>query len=143
MKLDGKKYKLWIEGAVAGTYNPIKGQQDLDIQLTRNTDPATTKDDENYETVFPGLITGSIAFSGQISLPDANGFTLMETAFKAATVKKFQIRKNGDAGVAPGDVVWECEHYVLECSAKFPLSGPSTATGRLGLAGAPTINTLA
>jgi hypothetical protein len=93
----GNDYRLWIESATPGTYNMLKGQQDLSINRSSSPIDTSTKDDFPYGTSAPGLRSLSVPFTIIPDLPDANGYTRMETAALASTAAavKFQIRKGG------------------------------------------------
>ena len=96
----GNDYRLWIESAVAGTYNEIKGQTSLKINRQAGSIDTSTKDDYPYGTQAPGLKTLTIDAEVYPNLPDANGYTRLETLSKGSAPVKFQIRKGGSAGAA-------------------------------------------
>jgi hypothetical protein len=137
-------YRLWIESATPGTYNMIKGQQDLSISRNAAQIDTTTKDDYPYGTSAPGNRQLSINCSCIPDLPDANGYTRLETqallAVPAAT--KFQIRKNGSSGASPADVVFEGSMYITDFNDDM---GQNKAVGKsftLTAAAAPVTDAL-
>jgi hypothetical protein len=141
----GNDYRLWIESAVPGTYNMIAGQQDLAINQSGGTIDTSTKDDFPYGTAGPGLRAISIPYALIPNLPDANGFTRLETLSNAAVATPFniQIRKGGSAGVTPGDVVFACSCYNTDFNISHGQNDAVKATGTLVAAAAPTTNALA
>jgi hypothetical protein len=141
----GNDYRLWIESATPGTYNMIKGQQDLSWNQSGGAIDTSTKDDFPYGTQGPGLRSISIPYNLLADLPDANGYTRMETLSNAAVATPFniQIRKGGSAGVTPGDVVFACSVYNTDFNVSAGQNDSVKATGTLVAAAAPTINALA
>jgi hypothetical protein len=140
----GNDYRLWLESAVAGTYNEIKGQQDLSVNRSGGTIDTSTKDEFPYGSAGPGGRNVSVPFGLIPNLPDANGYTRFETLANAvvATPLKVQIRKGGSAGATPGDVVFECSVYVTDFNTTMGQNAAVTATGTLIAAAAPTIDAL-
>jgi hypothetical protein len=98
----GNDYRLWIESATPGTYNEIKGGQELSVSRSAATIDTSTKDDFPYGTSAPGMRQLSVPFSIIPNLPDATGYTRFETVANAATATptNFQIRKGGSAATA-------------------------------------------
>lgn len=141
----GNDYRLWIESATPGTYNMIKGQQDLSVNQSGGTIDTSTKDDFPYGTQGPGLRSISIPFSCIPDLPDANGYTRFETLVNAVVSTPFniQIRKGGSAGVTPGDVVFAGSVYGTDISTSFGQNASVQLSGTLVSAAAPTTNLLA
>lgn len=140
----GNDYLLWIESATPGTYNLIAGQQNLSMSGQAGFFDTSTKDDSGYATQAPGLRAGSINFECIPNLPDANGYTRMETralaAPQAATL--FQIRKGGSAGNSTTDVVFAASMYIGDWSTSFGQNDAVKTTATLSLASAPTTNVL-
>jgi predicted secreted protein len=140
----GNDYRLWIESAVAGTFNEIKGNTSLKINRAANMIDTSAKSDFPYGTQAPGLRNLSIDFECIPDLPDATGYTRMETQANAATTTpvKFQIRKGGSAG-ATADVVFEAPLYIGNFDTDFGQNAVVKATCQLTLASAPTTDALA
>ena len=139
----GNDYRLWVEGATAGTYAMILGQQDLKYSRKATTIDTSTKDNAPYATAAAGLFQISITLNGIAQFPDATGFSQVETNFKAQISTNFQIRKGGAGGVSPGDVVFACKMNILELSTDFGQNKPLSYVMGLDLSTAPTVDTLA
>lgn len=139
----GNEYRLWIEGPTVGTYAEIKGQQDLKINRQAGTIETSSKEDFPYGTSAPGARSLTVDFGLLPNLPDAGGYTRLETVSQAIPQEpnKFQIRKGGSAG-ATGDVVFEALMNIGNFDTDFPQNGVVKANGQLTLAAAPTIDTL-
>jgi predicted secreted protein len=140
----GNDYMVWIESAVAGTYNVIRGQQGCTVNRSAGEVDLSTKDDSGYGTSSPGLKNLSIDFSMIPSLPDANGYTLLETKCNAATPAPFniQIRKGGLTGAA-ADVVFAGSVYGNLDSTDFGQNAGVAVKCKLSAAAAPTTDALA
>jgi len=141
----GNDYRLWVESATAGVYNEVKGGQNLSVSQSGGTIDTSTKDNFPFGTQAPGLRSVSIQAEMIPDLPDANGFTRLETLANAATATpiNIQIRKGGSAGVAPGDVVYAGACYVTEWNQSYGMNDAVKANATLVAASAPTTNTLA
>lgn len=138
----GAEYMLWIEGATAGTYNLLGGQKPLSFDRTAASLTTGTKATYPYITSRAGAISISIGCDGQVELPDANGFTRVETKFLAREPIKVQIRKDGTAGVSE-DAVFECEMAIISFPVEYPEDGLVSYKLSLEPFAAPTIDTLA
>lgn len=141
----GNDYRLWVESATAGVYNEVKGGQSLSVNQSGSTIDTSTKDNFPFGTQAPGLRSVSISAEMIPDLPDANGFTRLESLANAssATPVNIQIRKGGSAGVSPGDVVYAGGVYVTEWNQSYGMNDAVKATATLVAASAPTTNTLA
>jgi predicted secreted protein len=139
----GNDYRLWIESAVAGTYNEIKGQQSLTYDRASESINTSDKNNSPYATSAPGLFNITLSLDGVADLPDTTGFTLLETTFKAQASKKFQIRKGGSAGATPADVVFEGLMNILSLPITFGQNDVVKYKTSLGCAAAPTTDALA
>lgn len=138
----GNDYRLWIESATAGTYNEIKGQTSMKVSRKAGEIDTSTKDDYPYGTQAPGLKTLTIDVELYPNLPDANGYTLFETASQGSSPKNFQIRKGGSAGAA-GDVVFQASMYIGSFDTDYGKNDVVKCNSQLSLAAAPTTDTLA
>jgi hypothetical protein len=140
----GNDYRLWIESATPGTYNEVKGGQDLSVTRNGATIDTSTKDDFPYGTSAPGLRQLSIAASLIPNLPDATGYTRLETQAEAtsSTPINFQIRKGGSAGSGT-DVVLAGSFYITDFNTSFGQNDAVKATFTLVAAAAPTTDVLA
>ena len=139
----GNDYRLWIESAVAGTYNEVKGQTTLKIGRQSGTIDTSTKDDFPYGTQAPGLKTLTIDVELYPNLPDANGYTRMETLAAGTAPVNFQIRKGGSAGASPGDVVFAASMYIGNFDTDMSKNDVVKCTTQLSPAASPTTDTLA
>lgn len=138
----GNDYRVWIESATPGTYNQIAGQRSLSYSRSSQQIDVSDKNNSPYALTAAGLFDVQINFDGVADLPDANGYTLLETKFKAQTSWKFQIRKGGSSGL-DADKVFEATCNILELSNSFEQNGVVGYSCRLGLASAPTTDALA
>lgn len=139
----GNDYRLWIESAVAGTYNEIKGQQTLAMSRQSQAIDTTTKDNFPYGTQASGTKTLTIDVDLVPDLPDANGYTRLETFSKGSAPIKFQIRKNGSSGNSTTDVVFEANMYIGGVDVTYGQNDVIKAKTQLSLESAPVTDTLA
>ena len=140
----GNDYRLWIESTTPGTYFEIKGQQDLTVNRQTQQIDTSSKDDFPYGTSAPGLKTMTINCECFPNLPDANGYTRLETIGLASnpTPTNFQVRKGGSSGTG-SDVVLEASFYVGDFNTAKPKNGVVSVAFTLTLAAAPTTDVLA
>jgi predicted secreted protein len=138
----GNDYRLWIESSTPGTYNQILGQQSLSYSRTSNQIDISDKNNSPYALSAAGLFDVSISLEGLADLPDATGYTLLETKFLAQTPWKFQIRKAGSSGV-DADKVFAATLNILELSTSFGQNGAVSYSAKFGLSIAPTTDALA
>ena len=106
----GKKlsndYGLWVESATPSTYNYVKGQKGLTINRGDASVDTTTKDSAGWEDSETVRRNWSIDFDCLPDLPDATGWTRLESQSQAIPSSfKVQIRKGGTAGTGT-DVVF-------------------------------------
>lgn len=143
MKKLGNDYLLWVESSTAGTYNLIKGQQSLGISRDAGSIDTTTKDESGYGTSAPGLKSLKISLDTIPNLPDATGFTRLETLASAAPAVPFnvQIRKGGANGTN-ADVVFAGSVYGNIASTEFGQNDAVKAKIEFTAAAAPTTDTL-
>lgn len=144
MKKLGRDYRLWVESATPGTYNEIKGNQELSIQRDGGTIDTSTKSDFPYGSAAPGGRSVTVQAGFVPDLPDANGYTRFMTQANAAvsTPINLQIRKGGSSGGTP-DVVFECAMYASQINDDFGQGGPVSSSWTLVNAAPPTVDTLA
>jgi hypothetical protein len=138
----GNDYRLWIESATPGTYNEIKGQTTLRVNRTSDKIDTSTKDDFPYGTSAPGSKALTIDFELYPNLPDANGYTRMETLSQGSDPVNFQIRKGGSSG-ADADAVFEASMYIGGITTDMGRNDVVKASGQLSLAAAPVTDVLA
>lgn len=141
----GNDYRLWVESTVAGTYNEVKGGQSLSVNQSGSTIDTSTKDNSPWGTQAPGLRSVTISAEMIPDLPDANGYTRLESIANAATTTpaNIQIRKGGSAGATPGDVVFAGSVYITEWNQSYGMNDAVKGTCTLVSAAAPTTNVLA
>lgn len=135
----GNDYRLFIGDGATPTeaFTEIKGQQNLSITRNANTIDTSTKDNTPYGTKAPGLRDLSIAFELIPDLPDATGYTALETFMLASspTPKNFQI-KTGST------IVFEGSMYGTDFNSTLNMNDAVKATGTLVAAAAPTTDVL-
>jgi len=135
----GNDYRLFVQSSPEGTFNQPAGQGNLSRDGGKNFSSNATKDQEGVDTQQPGLRTISLKQDLVPDLPDANGYTRMETLDKSNTAEIYQIRKKP---FATGDVVFECSMYVSLDNASFN-QGESVKVGvSLVPAAQPTVDSL-
>ena len=140
----GNNYLLWVESSTPGTYNLIKGQQNLKITRQAPTFDTSTKDDAGYGTSAPGLRSITIDLDMVPNLPDATGYTRLETLAGAVPAAPFNIQiRKGAASGSGTDVVFAASMYGVITDSDFPQNGPASAKAQFSLAAAPTTDTLA
>ncbi len=139
----GPQYMLWIESATPGTYNLVLGQGDLSIGRSAAKIDTTSKDDQGYGTGAPGLRDLTLSLNIIPNLPDANGYTRLETLCNAAVQAPFnvQVRKGGAAGTG-SDVVFAGSVYGTLESTEFPQAGAVGVSASFYAAAAPTTDLL-
>ena len=137
-------YRVWIESSTPGTYNLIKGQAGAKVSRSASSIDLTTKDDAGYGSSAPGTRSLTVTMSLKPNLPDANGWTRLETLAKAAAPAPFniQIRKGGDAG-GTGDVVFACSVYGNVDGDDYGLNSGVNMDVTFSAAAAPTTDTFA
>lgn len=142
-KLLGKDYMLWLETATAGTYALIAGQGDLSITRNAAKIDTTSKDDLGYGTSAPGLRDLSITLNIIPKLPDANGYTRLETQCNASPQAPFNIQvRSGGATGTDADAVFECSVFGNLDGTDFAQGAAVNVKAGFYAAAAPTIDVL-
>lgn len=138
-------YRAWLESTTPGTYNEILGQQDLSITRNGQTIDISSKNDFPYAAQAAGARTLTIALSGVATLPDATGYTRLETLANSlvATPFNIQIRKGGSAGNGTTDVVFEGSVYATDFSNPMSRNDAVKYNVTFVAAAAPATDTLA
>lgn len=136
----GNDYRLYIEATGGGTYNEIKGQQDLSYSGTSTFFDTSTKDTGAYGTQAPAQRGITLSLAMRPDLPDATGYTRLESIANSAPAEAagVQVRK---APFAVGDVVFEADMY-MDLSWTTPHNDVVSATANFTLAAPPTVNAL-
>lgn len=139
----GNDYLVWVESSTAGTFNLVKGQQSVSISRDAGSIDTTTKDDQGYGTSAPGLKSLKLSLDTIPNLPDANGYTRLESLCNAAPQTPFniQIRKGGAAG-SNTDVVFAGLVYGNITSTEFGQNDAVKAKVEFSAAAAPTTDVL-
>lgn len=141
-KLLGADYRLWIESSTADTFNEVKGQTKLKISRSVNPIDTGSKDSGGYDTSANGTKKLTIDVEMKPSLPDANGYSRMESQFAASEPTRFQVRKGGSAG-AIGDITYDGVMNIGSFDSQSDNNDVVTATSQLTVSEAPTVDTLA
>jgi hypothetical protein len=139
----GNDYLVWVDSATAGTFSIVKGQQSISISRDAGSIDTTTKDDLGYGTSAPGLKSLKLSLDTIPNLPDATGFTRLETLCNTVPQAPFniQIRKGGPNGAA-GDVVFAGSVYGNISSTEFGQNDAVKAKVEFTAAAAPTTDVL-
>lgn len=139
----GNDYLLWVESTTAGTFALVKGQQSLSITRDAGSIDTSTKDDSGYGTSAPGLKSLKISLDTIPNLPDAQGFTRLETLCNTTPAVPFniQIRKGG-AAATTADAVFAGSVYGNISSTEFGQNDAVKAKAEFTAAAAPTTDTL-
>lgn len=133
----GNDYLLWIKGDT--DFALVKGQQTISISRDAASVDTSTKDDAGYGTSAPGLKTLKISLDIIPNLPDATGYSALETNCNTVPAAPFeiQIRKGGAAGVA-SDAVFDGLVYGNISSTEFGQNDAVKAKAEFTAAAAPT-----
>lgn len=134
-------YRLFVQSATPATFNQPAGQGNLTINRGKAFSSSATKDTEGVDTQTPGLRTLTLTQAIIPDLPDANGYTRMETLDKSNVAEVYQIRKKPFA--TPGDIVFECLMYTALDNTGLEQGSSVSAGVTLQPAAQPTIDTLA
>lgn len=138
----GNAYLAWIEGAVADVYAPIKGQG----TFTETRSPQKIDTSDKTTSGFNTGAFGNTDWSGEldvkVKLPDAGGYTRLETQCNAGVPFNFQIRKNGLGGQT-ADAIFAASVYGSIGTRTFNKDGTVDVKVNFALADAPTIDALA
>lgn len=139
----GNDYLVWVDSATAGTYALVKGQQSVSISRDAGSIDTTTKDDQGYGTSAPGLKNLKLSLDTIPNLPDATGFTRLETLCNATPQAPFaiQIRKGGPTATT-ADAVFAGLVYGNISSTEFGQNDAVKAKVEFTAAAAPTIDVL-
>lgn len=137
----GNDYLAWIETAVAGTYAAILGQGTLSETRSQTNIDTSDKTSNGYMTEAYGNIKVSYSLDIIAKLPDA-AYTRMETMIGGRAPFMFQVRKNGQVGVA-ADAIFTAQMYGTIASRTFTKDGTVDVKISLSLAQSPTNDALA
>jgi hypothetical protein len=135
----GSDYRLFVQSATAGTFNQPAGQGNLSIDRGKAFSSNATKDQEGVDTQSPGLRTITIKQDLTPDLPDANGYTRIETLDKSNATEVYQIRKKP---FATSDIVFECLMYTSIDSTGLDQGASVKSPLTLQPAAQPTVDAL-
>jgi predicted secreted protein len=135
----GSDYRLYVQSATPATFNQPAGQGNLTINRSKAFTSSATKDTEGVDTQTPGLRTLSITQAIIPDLPDANGYTRMETLDKSNAAEVYQVRKKP---FATEDVVFECLMYTSLDNTGMEQGTSVSAGVTLQPAAQPTVDSL-
>jgi predicted secreted protein len=138
----GNNYLLWVENATPGTFNYVKGQGTFNESRSPNKIDTSDKTTTGFNTSAYGNINWSATVDIRVNLPDANGYTRLETAFNAGAAIKVELRKGGTAATAT-DAVFAASVLGTIQSRAFNKDGTVDVKIELSLASAPTADVLA
>lgn len=136
----GSDYRLFVRAADGTAFNQPGGQGNLTINRSKNFSSSATKDTEGVDTQTPGLRTISIKQDIVPDLPDANGYTRLETLDKSNATEVIQVRKKPFANT---DIVFECSMYTALDNNDFEQGNSLKASLTFQPAAQPTVDTLA
>ncbi|MEK9211720.1 phage tail tube protein [Sphingomonas sp. 2378] len=136
----GSDYRLFVRASDGTSFNQPAGQGNLTINRSKAFSSSATKDAEGVDTQSPGLRTLSIKQDLVPDLPDANGYTRLETLDKSNATEIIQVRKKP---FAASDTVFECSMYTALDNSDYE-QGSSVKVGlTFQPAAQPTIDALA
>ena len=135
----GSDYRLFVQSSTAGTFNQPAGQGNLSIDRGKAFSSNATKDQEGVDTQSPGLRTITIKQDLTPDLPDANGYTRIETLDKSNATEVYQIRKKP---FATSDIVFECLMYTSIDSTGLDQGASVKSPLTLQPAAQPTVDAL-
>ncbi|GAA3254545.1 hypothetical protein GCM10020258_12360 [Sphingomonas yabuuchiae] len=136
----GSDYRLFVRAADGTAFNQPAGQANLTINRSKGFSSSATKDAEGVDTQTPGLRTISIKQDIVPDLPDATGYTRLETLDKSNAAEVIQVRKKP---FATSDVVFECSMYTALDNSDFEQGSSVKASLTFQPAAQPTVDTLA
>lgn len=136
-------YMVWVAAVATPTaFSLLGGQQDLSWESQGQTIDASHKTSGTFALKLRGLRDITTTVQIVTDLPDT-GYTIIETAHKSASGQVVvQIRKDGAAGTAPDDVVFQAQMFVASMSISGPLNGVVSGNITFELAGVPAIDML-
>lgn len=135
----GNNYVVFVSATIGGTYALLAGQQNGSLGGTRATADASHKTSGGVALKVPGLIDVPVDLTFVAELPDATGYSVVETAFKAGTTVGVAIRKAGATSVV-GDNIFLCEMFVTALNVDFALNGVVGGSIKFEPAATPSLN---
>lgn len=138
MKRLGNDLRLMIESTTAGTYNEIKGQQNLSVNRSAQTIDTTTKDEFPYGSSAAGSRSLSLPFTLIPDLPDVTGYERLVTLSSSSAPFNVQIIDTANSD----EVVFECAVGLSDRNNQLDLNAAGAASGTLVNRAPPTIDLL-
>ncbi|MEG3144218.1 hypothetical protein U1839_06085 [Sphingomonas sp. RT2P30] len=140
----GNDYFLWVETATPDTYAMPKGQQTFQRSGTPDKVDTTSKDSGGYKTSRFTFKDWNGKVDILPDLPDAAGYTRLETLVLAypQVPFKIQIRKGGTAGTT-GDVVFQALVTGAMTQQDASFNTPLKSSFEFMLSTAPTVDAMA
>ena len=135
----GNNYRLFVRGTDGTTFGQPAGQGNLSVTRGKGFSSSATKDQEGVDTQTPGLRTITLKQEIVPDLPDAAGYTRMETLDKTNAEEVYQIRKKP---FATADVVFECSMFTSLDSTDFNQGDTVKVPVTLQPAAQPTVDAL-
>ena len=127
---DGNDYRLYIESSTPDTYNIIAGQRSCTKSGNRSVFDKSSKT-STYAFKGVGIKEIGITCEGVLDLPDANGFTRMESLWISGAAEKYRVQLDGST------TVWEAEMKVSKLDVSPPFNGEVTYSIELVLTANP------
>lgn len=138
----GPEIRLWVKAASGETYGMLKGETTLKFSEQSTGVPVGTKDDWPDDPELPGARKITITVEAIPDLPDATGYTRLETVAASRLPVSIQLRSGGMTGADPDDVVFEAPMNVLNRDTDMNRGEAVKASFTLTLAGAVVTNAL-
>jgi predicted secreted protein len=139
----GNEYMVWVAAPGATEFAVVRGQQGVTVNRSATEIDLETKDDEGYGASAFGNKKLSLDLSIIPSLPDANGFTRLETQSNAIPAVPFPVQIRGGGLTGTADMaVFECNMYGNLDSTDFGQNSGVGVKTKLSAAAAPTIDSL-
>lgn len=138
----GNDRMLWVETSTPGQFVCVGGQGNFSRSISRSA-MSTANKASGWDTERAGFSKGKADVDLIPDLPDA-GYARLQTLCKAEPQAPFliQVRKNGTAGAAPGDVEFACSVTCDSWSDEAPQNDVVKAKAGFLMAAAPTVDTL-
>jgi hypothetical protein len=136
---NGNDYQIWVAApATTPSFALFSGQQNLNIESSQQTADASNKTSGTVAIKIPTLREITIPVDFVADLPNATGYGVVETAHKNQTRVVVQVRKDGDAGTAPDDVIFQAEMWATNLSVNAGLNAALSGSVQFVLAATPT-----
>ncbi|MCU0892472.1 MAG: hypothetical protein MUE77_12210 [Sandarakinorhabdus sp.] len=136
---NGNDYMVWVAApATTPSFALMAGQQNLTFETSQQTADASSKTSGTVAIKLPTLREITIGVDFVADLPDAAGYTVVETAHKTQSRVLVQVRKDGATGSAPDDVIFQAEMWATNLSVNPGLNAALAGSVQFVLAATPT-----